>query len=181
MSRAHWRPVYLALGSNLDDPVAQLRRGIASLEAVDGLRIYRVSSFVQSPPADGSDQPDYINAVVAGMTVLTSQDLLTACRSIESEQGRDPSAPRWSARTLDIDILAVGQEQSDEPALTLPHPRLAERAFVLQPLAEIAPTLRIPGIGRVAVLAQALGAAALPIVHARRATGEGSAPIRRAS
>ena len=161
MSRALWRPVYLALGSNLDDPCAQLDRACASLSLVDGLALFHFSSRVVSAPADGSDQPDYVNAVVAGVTQLDGPAVLAVCRRIESAQGRDHDAERWSARTLDIDVLLLGREVMSDQDLTLPHPRLAERAFVLEPLAEIAPDLDVPGVGRVAALLRALGTAPL--------------------
>lgn len=161
MTRRRWRCVYLALGSNLEGPVAQLRAGVAALRALDGLQIFHVSSLVRSAPADGSDQPDYVNAVLAGMTTLAADALLSSCRGIELRQGRDPAAARWSARTLDIDLIALGDDVHSTEALTVPHPRLAERAFVLQPLAQIAPWLRLPGFGRVRDLNAALDAPTL--------------------
>ncbi|MEM6640693.1 MAG: 2-amino-4-hydroxy-6-hydroxymethyldihydropteridine diphosphokinase [Pseudomonadota bacterium] len=164
MKRDLWRPVYLALGSNLAQPETQVRQAVTELDARPELRIYLTSSLVQSAPADGSAQPDYINAVVAGMALCTGRQVLEICHDIERYHGRDRTAARWSARTLDIDLLALGQWTSSEPELRVPHPRLAERRFVLQPWSEIAPTFRVPGHDRVCALLASVGGAALPVV-----------------
>lgn len=149
MNERRWQPIYFGLGSNLDQPARQLQRAVRALAQLDDLLLFAASSVVSSPPVDGSDQPDYLNVVVAGMTRLAPLVLLDQCQQIERSQGRDHAAQRWSARPLDIDLLFLGQTVCDGPRLDLPHKQLAQRAFVLAPLAEIAPAVVVPGFGSV--------------------------------
>lgn len=144
---------YLALGSNLGDPIRQLVQARAAINELSGVDIIRASSLYESP-AWGSDepQPDYINAVVAVQTTLSSRDLWSATARIEIAQGRirnvqGVSTARNAARTLDIDLLLFADLQLRTPELTLPHPRMFDRDFVLLPLVEIAPLVIIPGHG----------------------------------
>lgn len=128
--------VYLALGSNLGDRAAHLQRAVADLDGVVG-----VSPVYETEPVGGpGGQGAYLNAVVALETVLTPRDLLGECRRLEAVAGR-VRAERWGARTLDVDVLLVGDLRVDEPDLVVPHPRLWERRFVLAPLRDIAPDL----------------------------------------
>lgn len=136
---------YLGLGSNLDDPAAQVARAIDALAALSGSSLRAVSSFYRNPPMGPKDQPDYVNAVVALETSLAPRALLDAMQAIERSQGRDRSGQRWGPRTIDLDLLVYGDRLVAEDHLTVPHAGLAERAFVLVPLAEIAPLLSIPG------------------------------------
>jgi len=142
--------VYLALGSNLNDPVQQLcqaNRAIAALADV----IYVASSpMYRNSPLDASAQPDYVNQVVAISTRHDPFDLLQALQTIEIQQGRQRSAKRWAARTIDIDILLYDDLIIDTPTLTLPHPGLTSRVFVVLPLLVIAPTLCLPQGGYLA-------------------------------
>lgn len=145
---------YVALGANLGDPVATVRAASAALARIAGARLLAVSSLYRTAPVGLRDQPDFINAVAAmdvDATVLPAPTFLAALFAIEAEFGRVRSV-RNAPRTLDLDLLLYGDACRDDPALTLPHPRLAERAFVLAPLAEIAPRLEIAGLGRVADL-----------------------------
>ena len=103
------------------------------------------------------DQPDFINAVAAVLTSREPEDLLKSLQKIEQAHGRERGGERWGPRTLDLDIVVFGREQRDDPGLSLPHPGLAERNFVLYPLAEIAPRLMIPGLGVAEELARAIG------------------------
>ena len=137
---------YVGLGSNLDDPTAQIARAIDALDALPDTRLRAVSSFYRNPPMGPQDQPDYVNAVVAIDTGLAPRDLLSAMQAIERMQGRDRSAQRWGPRTIDLDLLVYGDEVLSEDHLNVPHPGIAERAFVLVPLAEIAPQLTIPAL-----------------------------------
>lgn len=139
---------YLALGSNLGDPVKQLVKARAAINAIPGLEIVRASSLHQSP-AWGSDepQPDYINAVICVQTELSVHDLWRATSHIEAAHGRVRDGSRNAARTLDIDLLLYGDTAVNTPELTLPHPRMHERDFVLLPLVEIAPDVVIFGHG----------------------------------
>jgi 2-amino-4-hydroxy-6-hydroxymethyldihydropteridine diphosphokinase len=141
------RRVWLALGSNLGDRVAQLREGLDALVA-GGVAIDAVSSVYDTLPWGVSEQPRYANAAARGRTGLSARELLQLCKRIEADAGRDFDAPRNSPRPLDIDILLIEAETVDEPDLVVPHPRMHERAFVLVPLAEIAPRVVHPGLGR---------------------------------
>jgi 2-amino-4-hydroxy-6-hydroxymethyldihydropteridine diphosphokinase len=136
--------VYIGLGSNLATPLAQLRSALAALAALPQSNLIAQSSFYISDPLGPADQPRYVNAVAALDTDLSPLALLDALQSIEQEQGRTRKAERWGPRTLDLDILLFGERCLDEPRLTVPHYHLHARAFVLYPLAEIAPDLRLP-------------------------------------
>lgn len=135
--------VYVGLGSNLAEPQAQLRSALAAMEEIPHTRLLRCSSFYRSEPVGPGEQPDYINAVAALETALAPLELLDRLQSIESAQGRERKI-RWGARTLDLDILVFGRQRIDDPRLQVPHPRMAERNFVLQPLAELEPDLQLP-------------------------------------
>ena len=136
--------VYIGLGSNLADPVGQLRGALAALGELPGTRLAAVSSLYASDPLGPPDQPRYVNAVAALDTDLAPLELLDALQAIELAQGRVRKDERWGPRTLDLDILLFGQHQLDEPRLQVPHYHMHARAFVLYPLAEIAPDLRLP-------------------------------------
>ena len=137
---------YVGFGSNLDDPAAQIARAIDALEALPDTSLRAVSSFYRNPPMGPQDQPDYVNAVVSIDTGLAPRALLDALQAIERAQGRERGAQRWGPRTIDLDLLVYGDEVLSEDHLKVPHPGLAERAFVLVPLAEIAPQLAIPAL-----------------------------------
>lgn len=137
-------PVLLALGANLGDPLAQLARAVQALG--EWIAIRRVSSVYRTEPVGWADQPDFLNLVLTGDTELAPARLLEVARETECALGRVRSFPN-APRTVDIDLLAYGEQVRDTPALTLPHPRLAERAFVLVPLAEVAPEWRHPVLG----------------------------------
>ncbi len=138
----------IGLGSNLATPEAQIkaaRQGIKSLDNVQQEQAF--SSLYRSPPMGPQDQPDYVNAVMAILTDLPAMALLHCLQKIELDHGRVRKDERWGARTLDLDILLYGEQIIDLPDLIVPHYGLAERAFVLYPLQEIAPTIKIPGKG----------------------------------
>lgn len=139
--------VYLGLGSNLDSPIEQLRSARSAIANTARISEIVFSSFYQSPPMARMNQPDYINAVMAIETDLPATELLATMQKIENQHGRIRSE-HWGARTLDIDILLFGNEILDLPDLKIPHYGIAERAFVLQPLFEIAPDLEIPMLGK---------------------------------
>lgn len=153
--------VYVALGSNLDDPAAQVKRGFAELHALPRTRLIRRSSLYRTTPVGYADQPDFVNAVAEIETRLSPDELLEACLEIERKHGRNRTFKN-APRTLDLDILLYGDMMNVEPRLTLPHPRMHERAFVLVPLAEIAPHCVIPRRGRVADLVKSIGAETPP-------------------
>ena len=143
---------FIALGSNLDDPVAQIRSALSTLAAMLETRLVRHSSLYRSPPVGYRDQPEFVNAVAEIRTRLAPRELLDQILAVESNQGRIRDFPN-APRPLDLDILLYGGYVVNEPGLTIPHPRMLERAFVLVPLAEIAPDAVVPGVGRVAGLA----------------------------
>ena len=137
--------VFLGLGSNLGDRLAALDEAVRQLGS-RGFRTTARSSTWQTEPVGGVPQGWYLNAVVAGETELLPEELLSACLDVERSMGR-VRAERNGPRLIDVDILFFGDEQREEPGLVIPHPRLHERRFVLEPLFEIAPTLRHPTLG----------------------------------
>jgi 2-amino-4-hydroxy-6-hydroxymethyldihydropteridine diphosphokinase len=146
------QPAYIALGANLADPQAQVRAAFEELAMLPDTRLNAVSSLYRSAPVGHLDQPDFVNAIAAIETALTPRVLLDALLEIERRYGRVRDFPN-APRTLDLDIILYGAVHVNEPGLTIPHPRLNERAFVLVPLAEIAPDALVPGLGRVSDLA----------------------------
>lgn len=142
MSEAPPRRAFLGLGSNLGDRAAHLQFGVDGLAARAG-RVAAISPVYETEPVGGPEQPDYLNAVVAVDTSLSPRELLGVAKALEAEAGREPPDPgnRWGPRPLDIDVLMVGDERVDEPDLVVPHPRIHQRAFVLAPLADVAPEL----------------------------------------
>lgn len=148
-------PAYIGLGSNLDEPAVQLRRALTALGRLPGTRLVAVSSFYRNPPMGPQDQPDFVNAVAGLLTTLPAAELLAALQAIEDAQGRRRDGPRWGPRTLDLDLLVYGALRRDDEALVLPHPGIAARPFVVVPLHEIAPGLRLPGGASIERLAAA--------------------------
>ncbi|GGC92178.1 2-amino-4-hydroxy-6-hydroxymethyldihydropteridine diphosphokinase [Chelatococcus reniformis] len=145
-----YRRAYLGLGSNLGDSRAMLAAAAEALAAVPGLAVVARSADYRTPPWGDADQPAFANACIAVDTTLTPEQLLDACLAAERALGRDRNAPearRWGPRLIDIDVLDYEGARRATAALVLPHPRLAERAFVLLPLAEIAPEHIISGGG----------------------------------
>ena len=146
--------IYIGLGSNLDGPVEHVRSAVRELGQLSQVRLCASSGLYRSPPMGGLDQPDYINAVVQVETDLGPEQLLHELQEIERRHGRERQQERWTSRTLDLDLLLWGQECFDNGVLTLPHPGLHERAFVLAPLRELDSDLEVPGRGAVSKLLQ---------------------------
>lgn len=157
--------VHVAIGANLRDPQAQVRAGIEELAMLRETRLAAVSSLYRSAPVGYADQPDFINAVAAIETALAPRDLLAALLEIEHAYGR-VRAHANAPRTLDLDIVLYAAREIDEPGLTIPHPRMHERAFVLVPLAEIAPEANVPGRGPVSELLKGVDAASVTRIAA---------------
>lgn len=153
--------VYLALGSNLADPLHQVRNALDALAAIPHTRRAAVSSFYRTPPYGPPDQPDYLNAAVALDTQLSPEALLDHTQRIELEQGRVRKAERWGPRTLDLDILLFGDRVLNTPRLTVPHYDMHNRAFMLVPLLEIAPQARLPDGRALAAIAAELDSSAI--------------------
>jgi 2-amino-4-hydroxy-6-hydroxymethyldihydropteridine diphosphokinase len=145
---------FVALGANLGDPIATVRAAILALRELPDCELIAASSLYRTAPVGLKQQPDFINAVAAIDSVLPAPTLMNLLFRIEEKFGRQRAANgvRNLARTLDLDLLLYGEEVSNDPAITLPHPRMHERAFVLAPLSEIAPNLTILGHGHVATL-----------------------------
>ena len=142
-----WIPVWLGLGSNLDDPAAQLHQAMIALRDLPDSRFYLHSRLYRNKPMGPQDQPDYVNAVAGLLTRLPPRRLLEALQALERAAGRDRlRSQRWGPRRLDLDILSYGQQRLDEDGLSIPHPGISERNFVLLPLLEVAPGLQIPGL-----------------------------------
>jgi len=137
---------YIGLGSNLNNPVAQIRSALVALDAISGTCCVAYSSLYRSKPLGVAEQPDYVNAVAAIDTRLPAHDLLQELHIVEAMHGR-VREERWGPRTLDLDLLLYGDQRYSSDRLTVPHPGLSERDFVLYPLHEIAPELDIPGAG----------------------------------
>jgi dihydroneopterin aldolase/2-amino-4-hydroxy-6-hydroxymethyldihydropteridine diphosphokinase len=146
--------VVLALGSNLGAPQDTLRRAVADLGAVPGVEVVDVSPLARTAPVGGPEQPDFLNAVLLARTTLSARDLLRATQAVEQAHGRERHE-HWGPRTLDVDIIVYGSLTAVADDLEVPHPRAHERAFVLQPWAQVAPDAVLPGLGGgpVAVLA----------------------------
>ena len=158
-----WTPAYIALGSNLDDPVAQIQHAIKQLNSIRQTRLVLQSSLYKSSPLGPQDQPDFINAVVGVLTQLNAMELLLELQFIEQRIGRVRPVERWGARIIDLDVLLYGESRSNDPTLQLPHPEMHKRNFVMVPLAEIAPALLVPEHGSAGKLAMQLGMGGLSV------------------
>ena len=156
MAAALERQVVFALGSNLGDRLGSIQAGVDALTADRQIGATAVSGVYETSPVGGPDQPDYLNAVLVAVSSLPARALLERCQAAERASGRKRTV-RWGPRTLDIDIITYDAETSNDPELTLPHPRAHERAFVLVPWLEADPDADLPGFGRVADLAASLG------------------------
>ena len=138
---------FIGLGSNLDNPPDQIQRALAAIAQLPGTRLLAQSSLYRSAPLGYTDQPDFVNAVAQIATELTPPALLQALLQIEQQHGRERTF-RNAPRILDLDVLLYDEVRLHEPGLTVPHPQMHLRAFVLQPLLEIAPEVSIPGVGQ---------------------------------
>jgi 2-amino-4-hydroxy-6-hydroxymethyldihydropteridine diphosphokinase len=143
---------YLGIGANLGEREQTIRRALAALDAEDGVRVVAVSTLRETEPVGYLDQPRFLNGAAAVETELSPVELLQRLLAVERGLGRERSGPRYGPRTIDLDLLLYGDQEVEEPGLTVPHPRLAERRFALEPLAELDPELVVPGRGRVSDL-----------------------------
>ena len=152
-----WSPAYVGIGSNLDDPVAQATLAFDALARIADTQLVARSPLYRSSPMGPPDQPHYVNAVAALRTRLAPTTLLDALHAIEDARGRRRSGRRWGPRTLDLDLLLHGDGVVTSERLTLPHPGLTARNFVVYPLADIAPALVLPDGRRLADIRNELG------------------------
>ena len=144
---------FVGIGSNLGEPERQIAAALEELAAEDGIELVAASTLRETEPVGYLDQPSFLNGAAQLETALPPRELLERLLEIESRLGRvRGEGPRFGPRTIDLDLLLYGDETIDEPGLTVPHPRLAERRFALEPLAELAPGLEIPGLGPVQAL-----------------------------
>lgn len=159
---------YIALGSNLQEPQRQLQAGFAALARLPQTQLVAQSSLYRSAPVGYADQPDFVNAVAAIRTELSPRALLDALLAIEREHGRVRDVPNVlnRPRTLDLDIALYGERVIAEPGLSIPHPRMTERAFVMVPLVEIAPQVQVPGHGSAQALLARLGVSGVSVLKA---------------
>jgi 2-amino-4-hydroxy-6-hydroxymethyldihydropteridine diphosphokinase len=135
---------FIGLGGNLDNPRQYLDRAVELLARDPDLEVVRVSSFRETEPVGYADQPPFLNGAVELETELEARELLERLLEVERALGRERSGPRFGPRTIDLDLLLYGDRTIEEPGLTVPHPRLAERRFALEPLTELDPGLRLP-------------------------------------
>ena len=138
---------YVGVGSNLDGPQRQVAQALGELDGIPGTRVVKRSSLYRSAPVGYAAQPEFVNAVAALDTTLDAEALLGELQAIEARHGRSRSFPN-APRSLDLDLLLYGEAEQRTARLTLPHPRMHERAFVLKPLVELEPAIAIPGRGR---------------------------------
>lgn len=140
-------PAWIGLGSNLGDRESNLRAALRRLGEAEGVRVAAVSSFVETAPVGGPEQPDYLNAAAELETTLAPRELLRLLLGVEADLGR-VRKEHWGPRTIDLDLLLYGDRVIDLPDLKVPHPLMAQRRFVLEPLAEIAPGAVHPVTGQ---------------------------------
>jgi 2-amino-4-hydroxy-6-hydroxymethyldihydropteridine diphosphokinase len=140
---------YVGLGANLGDREGTIRAAVAALAEEEGIEVVAVSALRDTEPVGVGEQPRYLNGAVELETTLSARELLERLLAVEQRFGRVRVLGEHGPRTLDLDLLLYGDEAVDEPGLTVPHPRLHERRFVLEPLAELAPGLVVPGRGDV--------------------------------
>ncbi len=148
---------YIGLGANLGDPPSQVRAALARIAGLKGTKLRGQSSLYRSAPLGGQEQPDYCNAVCEVETDLPPEDLLEQLHAIETALGRERPPQRWASRLIDLDLLLYEGLRVDSGRLTLPHPEMHKRNFVIVPLAQVAPDLELPGHGNVVELASELG------------------------
>jgi len=152
----HWWPAYVGIGSNLDSPRQHVLSAFDDLAGIPDSLLVARSSLYRTAPMGPQDQPHFVNAVTALLTRQSATDFLQHLQSIERLHGRDRQGEKWGPRTLDLDLLLFASEIVADAELTLPHPGIARRNFVLLPLYEIAPHLDVPGLGNVSRLKSAL-------------------------
>jgi 2-amino-4-hydroxy-6-hydroxymethyldihydropteridine diphosphokinase len=150
---------YVGLGANLGDRAATMRAALEQLSAEPGIEVVAVSSFRETEPVGITDQPRFLNAAAAVETEVAPHELLDRLLGIERRLGRTREGPRFGPRTIDLDLLVYGDRRIDEPGLEVPHPRLHERLFALEPLAELDPQLVVPGHGPLAEIVAGLQSA----------------------
>jgi 2-amino-4-hydroxy-6-hydroxymethyldihydropteridine diphosphokinase len=159
-----WRPAYVAIGSNLNHPQARVLEALERLTALHAARSVLRSRLYQTRPMGPQDQPNFVNAAAGLLTQAGARELLDDLLGIEQDMGRNRQE-RWGPRVIDLDLVWMLGETIDEPGLTVPHPGVSMRNFVLYPLADIAPTLVIPGHGKVSELLHSVGGDGISVLE----------------
>jgi 2-amino-4-hydroxy-6-hydroxymethyldihydropteridine diphosphokinase len=160
---ALWRATYVAIGSNLNSPAERVNEAFERLTALPALRSLQRSRLYLSAPMGPQDQPQFVNAAAGFVTQLGARELLAQLLGIEQIMGRDRKS-RWGPRIIDLDLLWMVDAAVDEPGLTVPHPGVSMRNFVLYPLTDIAPALNIPGLGHVQALLRGVGSHGISVL-----------------
>jgi 2-amino-4-hydroxy-6-hydroxymethyldihydropteridine diphosphokinase len=161
---ALWRPAYVAIGSNLDSPRERVLEAIERMMTLNATRLMVRSRLYLTRPMGPQDQPNFVNAAVGLLTQLTPQELLSGLKGIELSMGRERQQ-RWGPRIIDLDLLWMIDSPVSEPGLTVPHPGVSTRNFVLYPLADIAPTIKIPKVGNVLDLKRDAGGDGISVLE----------------
>ncbi len=159
-----WRPAYVAIGSNLESPRERVLEAMERLSSLGAAGVLLRSHLYLSRPMGPQDQPDFVNAAVGLLTQLSPREMLAGLLDIERSMGRN-RRERWGARVIDLDLVWMVDAAVEEPGLTVPHPGVSIRNFVLYPLAEIAPTINIPGMGIVLDLQLKVGGDGISILE----------------
>ena len=160
-----WTPAYVAIGSNLGDPLLNVRQSFDQLATLPSTRLVLRSRCYRSRPLGPQDQPDFVNAAAGLLTTLSAMELLIELKRLEQQLGRSAPIVRWGPRLIDFDLSVFGTERVETEQLTLPHPGVPMRNFVLYPLQDIAPELDVPGHGRVREVAARVSAEGLSVVE----------------
>lgn len=169
MSSGTWRPAYVALGSNLAAPQRQVEQAFDALAAIPDTLLVARSGLWRTAPMGPQDQPQFVNAAAGLLTRLPPRELLAVLKAVERRMGRTEPAVRWGPRVIDLDLAVYADERIEEPGLSLPHPGLHQRNFVLYPLSEIAAELWVPGLDRVGRLRERVSATGIERLGAREA------------
>jgi 2-amino-4-hydroxy-6-hydroxymethyldihydropteridine diphosphokinase len=159
-----WRPAYVAIGSNLNHPQTRVLEAFERLSALPAVQSVLRSRLYQTRPMGPQDQPNFVNAAAGLLTQLSARELLDELLGIEQAMGRNRQE-RWGPRLIDLDLVWMLGETIDEPGLTVPHPGVSMRNFVLYPLDDIAPTLVIPGHGKVSELLHSVGGDGISVLE----------------
>jgi 2-amino-4-hydroxy-6-hydroxymethyldihydropteridine diphosphokinase len=162
---ALWKPAYIAIGSNLDDPLSQVRSAFERLGQLRNTRVIARARLYRTRPLGPEPQPDFVNSMAGLLTRLSARELLVELKALEKAIGREQPIVRWGPRRIDFDISVFGDDVIDEHDLTVPHPGVPQRNFVLYPLADIAPTLLIPRVGRVTELLERIDRAGIEPIN----------------
>ena len=149
MTKDRWRPAYIGIGSNLDQPIEQVKQATQHIKMIPESKFIKISPLYESSPLGPTSQPNFINAVAAIMTCLSAHNLLNELKEIEVKQKRTRNVEKWGPRIIDLDLLVFSSQTINDKRLTVPHPEIKYRDFVLKPMSDITLDLKIPGLDNV--------------------------------